>query len=155
LSGSTDAFARNAALFRAAKKPRTIQTASRNLPLIPPFLPQTETRRIDIEKAIEYKPQTDASVCAHLSEIKKVFPSAAGCEECLRTNDSWVHLRICLTCGHLGCCDDSKNKHATAHFHASEHPIIKSMERGEDWAWCYKDEVYDKKIRCRRHRRRA
>ena len=78
---------------------------------------------------------------AHLDQIKDVSPSAEGCEDCLKTGDSWVHLRLCLTCGHVGCCDDSKNKHATKHFHATNHPIIKSLEPGENWMWCYVDEV--------------
>ena len=80
--------------------------------------------------------------CSHLSEIKKVTPNTPdGCEECLQTGDSWVHLRLCETCGHVGCCDSSKNKHATKHFHATAHPLIKSFERGEDWGWCYVDEL--------------
>ncbi|HEX2786403.1 MAG TPA: UBP-type zinc finger domain-containing protein [Ignavibacteria bacterium] len=65
-----------------------------------------------------------------------------GCEECLKTGDSWVHLRLCLTCGHVGCCDNSKNKHATKHFHATQHPVMKSFEPGEDWMWCYVDNVF-------------
>lgn len=65
-----------------------------------------------------------------------------GCEECLQMGDSWVHLRVCLACGHVGCCDQSKNKHATKHFHATRHPLIHSGERGEDWGWCYIDEVF-------------
>jgi uncharacterized UBP type Zn finger protein len=64
-----------------------------------------------------------------------------GCEECLKTGDPWVHLRMCLACGKIGCCDDSPNRHATAHFHASGHPLIRSAEPGEDWSWCYLDEV--------------
>ena len=62
--------------------------------------------------------------CTHLDQIQDVTPSANGCEDCLRIGDTWVHLRLCLTCGHVGCCDDSKNKHATRHFHATNHPII-------------------------------
>ncbi len=138
LSGSTEAFAKNAALFRSSKSADNKASAE----IAPASNGSGNALLIDTEKAIEYKPQVDASVCGHLGQIKKVFPSAAGCEECLQTGDSWVHLRICLTCGHMGCCDDSKNKHATAHFHASTHPLIKSMERGEDWAWCYPDEAY-------------
>lgn len=67
-------------------------------------------------------------------------PSANGCEDCLKTGDSWVHLRVCLACGHVGCCDSSPNKHATAHWHATQHPLIRSFEPGEDWWWCYPDE---------------
>jgi uncharacterized UBP type Zn finger protein len=73
--------------------------------------------------------------------VHPVHPSARGCEECLRTGDDWVHLRICLTCGHVGCCDSSKNRHATAHFHATDHPVMKSLEPGDRWGWCYVDEV--------------
>ena len=80
--------------------------------------------------------------CEHLSEIKKVKPSADGCEDCLKTGDSWVHLRLCETCGHVGCCDNSKNRHATKHFHTTSHPIIKSFEPGEDWGYCYVDEIF-------------
>jgi uncharacterized UBP type Zn finger protein len=80
--------------------------------------------------------------CPHLATIHDVTPHADGCEDCLKTGDSWVHLRLCETCGHVGCCDNSKNKHATRHFHTTKHPIIKSFEPGEDWGWCYVEEVY-------------
>ncbi|MHB1005895.1 MAG: ubiquitin carboxyl-terminal hydrolase 14 [Chloroflexota bacterium] len=80
--------------------------------------------------------------CTHLGEIREVTASGRGCEECLRLGDRWVHLRICLICGHVGCCDESKNKHATKHFHATKHPIIQSFQPGEEWLWCYVDEVY-------------
>lgn len=79
--------------------------------------------------------------CTHLDTIQAVTPSAAGCEDCLKIGAWWVHLRICMTCGHMGCCDSSPNRHATKHFHATQHPIVKSMEPGEDWGWCYLDEV--------------
>ncbi|MCW5890707.1 MAG: MFS transporter [bacterium] len=80
-------------------------------------------------------------VCSHLDMIRPVHPHARGCEECLRLGDAWVHLRLCLTCGHVGCCDSSKNRHATKHFWASQHPIVRSLEPGEDWRWCYVDET--------------
>ena len=79
--------------------------------------------------------------CEHTDQIRDVEPSTQGCEECLKTGDAWVHLRKCLVCGHVGCCDQSPNRHATAHFHATEHPIMRSFEPGEDWRWCYVDEV--------------
>ncbi|HEX8684226.1 MAG TPA: UBP-type zinc finger domain-containing protein [Ardenticatenaceae bacterium] len=82
-----------------------------------------------------------ARQCTHLDEIQNVKPASLGCEECLKMGDYWVHLRLCLTCGHVGCCDSSKNKHATKHFHATEHPIIRSHERGENWRWCYMDQM--------------
>jgi uncharacterized UBP type Zn finger protein len=80
--------------------------------------------------------------CAHLDTMRVPRPQkVAGCEECLKIGDTWVHLRLCTECGKVGCCDSSKNKHATKHFHATKHPIIASLERGEDWKWCYIDEV--------------
>jgi uncharacterized UBP type Zn finger protein len=80
--------------------------------------------------------------CAHLNQIQAVTPGTDGCEECLKMGDRWVHLRLCMTCGHVGCCDDSKNKHATAHFHATKHPIIRSFEPGEEWGYCYPDALF-------------
>jgi hypothetical protein len=80
--------------------------------------------------------------CSHLDQIQEVTPGTPqGCEECLAIGDTWVHLRLCMICGHVGCCDDSKNKHATKHFHSAGDPIIRSFEPGEDWGWCYVDEV--------------
>lgn len=79
--------------------------------------------------------------CTHLGEIKKVKPSADGCEDCLKIGGEWVHLRLCLECGHVGCCDSSPNKHATKHFHTTKHPIMRSFEPGEDWRWCYVDQM--------------
>jgi uncharacterized UBP type Zn finger protein len=82
-------------------------------------------------------------VCSHLDEIAltKLPASVDGCEDCLKIGGKWLHLRICLSCGHVGCCDSSKNKHATKHFHATGHPIVKSLERGENWMYCYIDDV--------------
>jgi uncharacterized UBP type Zn finger protein len=79
--------------------------------------------------------------CTHLDQINDVKPGAEGCEECLQMGDTWVHLRECLVCGHVGCCDSSKNRHATKHFHTSEHPLVQSFQPYEDWIWCYVDEV--------------
>jgi uncharacterized UBP type Zn finger protein len=79
--------------------------------------------------------------CAHVPEAKD--PPARtpdGCEECLASRDRWVNLRLCRTCGHVGCCDSSRNKHATKHFHATKHPVMRSFEPGESWSWCYVDE---------------
>jgi uncharacterized UBP type Zn finger protein len=84
--------------------------------------------------------------CMHAQDIHTVIPSGNGCEECLKTGDTWVHLRLCETCGHVGCCDSSKNRHATRHYHQAGHPIIKSFEPGEDWAWCYVDQIYLAKL---------
>jgi uncharacterized UBP type Zn finger protein len=78
--------------------------------------------------------------CSHLEEMNVIPPRTNGCEECLEMGDSWVHLRLCETCGHVGCCDDSKNKHATAHFRSTKHPVIRSLEPGENWRFCYIDD---------------
>lgn len=84
-----------------------------------------------------------ATQCAHLDTVQDVVPGTPqGCEECLAIGSTWVHLRLCLSCGHVGCCDNSVNRHATKHFHQTEHPIIRSFEPGEDWGWCYIDEVF-------------
>lgn len=80
--------------------------------------------------------------CEHLSEIRKVVPSADGCEDCLKIGGWWVHLRLCEICGHVGCCDQSPNRHATKHFKAVGHPIIKSFEPGEEWGYCYPDDLF-------------
>ena len=84
-------------------------------------------------------------MCDHLTKFERkrtspVHASGHGCKECLEAGDVWVHLRLCMTCGHVGCCDDSPNQHATRHHHATKHPVIKSFEPGEDWAWCYADD---------------
>jgi uncharacterized UBP type Zn finger protein len=83
-----------------------------------------------------------ATTCTHLDQIREVTPSANGCEDCLKTGDTWVHLRLCLSCGHVGCCDSSKNRHATAHFRSTGDPLVQSFERGEDWGFCYVDDAF-------------
>ena len=95
---------------------------------------------IDTSETITFTPR-DASSCSHTEQVQPVQPSAQGCEECLESGDAWVHLRVCMTCGHVGCCDSSPNKHATKHFHATEHAIIRSIEPGETWGWCYVDKL--------------
>ena len=82
-----------------------------------------------------------AASCAHLDAARDVRPATPGCEECLKSGDQWVNLRLCLQCGHVGCCDSSKNQHATAHFESTGHPVMQSMEPGEKWKWCYVDRV--------------
>jgi hypothetical protein len=83
-----------------------------------------------------------ADPCSHLDTIADPAPSAQGCEDCLAMGARWVHLRRCLTCGHVGCCDSSPNRHATAHFNAVAHPLVQSFEPGEDWVWCYADAAW-------------
>ena len=80
--------------------------------------------------------------CTHLDQIRDVTPSGDGCVECLKLGQGWVHLRLCLSCGHVGCCDSSPGKHATAHFKRTGHPIVQSYQPGEDWVWCYADEMF-------------
>ena len=79
--------------------------------------------------------------CTHLGQLRAPVPASTGCEECLATGDVWVHLRLCLTCGHVGCCDSSKNRHATSHYRRTGHPIIQSIEPDDHWFWCYPDEL--------------
>lgn len=82
-----------------------------------------------------------ADTCTHLDQVESVEPSGTGCVECQAQGMRWVHLRLCMSCGHVGCCDNSIGKHATAHFHGQGHPIIRSYEPGEDWWWCYVDDL--------------
>ena len=95
---------------------------------------------INTEKPMELDVRA-GSGCGHLDTLQSVRPSAKGCEDCLRIGGRWVHLRLCMSCGHVGCCDNSPNRHATGHYRTTDHPIIRSLERGEDWGWCYADEV--------------
>ena len=82
------------------------------------------------------------TTCSHLSELSPVTPrTPQGCEECLARGGTWVHLRLCMTCGHVGCCDNSPGRHATAHYHRTHHPVIRSFQPGEDWGWCYVDRL--------------
>jgi K+:H+ antiporter len=129
LAGTADGFAQAAPLFReVALDPLALAEAT------------ADTRTmVDTERTFELHPSPRAH-CRHVGQIRRVTPSARGCEDCLRIGDTWVHLRICMTCGHVGCCDSSPNKHATAHFHSSSHPIMRSVEPGETWGWCFVDE---------------
>jgi uncharacterized UBP type Zn finger protein len=86
-------------------------------------------------------------VCNHLQFIKITRTDKHYCEECIAIGDTWVHLRMCLTCGHVGCCDSSKNKHARKHFLHSSHPLVRSAEPGERWIWCYVDDLMPGEIR--------
>ncbi len=83
------------------------------------------------------------TTCTHLDRIAvtELPDPVAGCEECLKTGDPWVHLRMCMSCGKIGCCDSSPNRHASGHARSDEHPIARSAQPGEDWRWCYVDEV--------------
>jgi uncharacterized UBP type Zn finger protein len=83
----------------------------------------------------------DMATCTHIAEITDVVPAANGCVDCLKTGDRWMHLRLCMSCGYVGCCDSSPNQHASKHAPATSHPIVQSFEPGEDWYWCYVDEI--------------
>jgi hypothetical protein len=120
--GTANRFAEAAPLFRSADVPHVAEL---------------ETRVIELTPA-----QRESRECPHARDVRaEVTSSATGCDECRLTGDDWVHLRICMTCGGVRCCDSSRNQHATKHFHASGHPIIRSYEPGEAWAWCYPDEA--------------
>lgn len=99
------------------------------------------TRIADSIKQAAAQNSVDIKGCEHILQIQDVIPSANGCEDCLKSGDEWVNLRLCCTCGYVGCCDSSKNKHATRHYHENKHPLIISFEDGENWLWCYQDEV--------------
>jgi monovalent cation:H+ antiporter-2, CPA2 family len=128
LTSTAEAFAHAAPLFRVG-----------SLDSIALAEAMADARTVvDTERAVELQMSPDAR-CSHVGQVRRVMPSARGCEDCLRTGDRWVHLRLCMSCGHVGCCDSSPNKHATAHHHTTGHPIIKSLEPGEGWEWCYVD----------------
>jgi len=82
-----------------------------------------------------------SQTCTHMDQIKVTEPTTHVCEECVKMGDTWLHLRMCLICGNVGCCDSSKNKHATKHFHSSNHPLIRSIQPGEAWVYCYVDNI--------------
>ena len=85
--------------------------------------------------------------CTHTNQIRIIKTDKHVCEDCIKMGDRWVHLRLCLECGHVGCCDSSKNKHATKHFRQTSHPLVRSVEPGEQWVWCYVDEIAPGEIR--------
>lgn len=131
LAGSADAFARAAPLFRVGTLSQAEAAA---------IDAAAERRRVDTARTIELHPAAGAP-CAHLDRITPVRPRTAGCAECLRDGTRWVHLRICMSCGHVGCCDSSPHKHATGHWHETQHPIMRSLEPGETWGWCFPEAV--------------
>ncbi|GLY65671.1 Na+/H+ antiporter [Amycolatopsis taiwanensis] len=108
-----------------------IEEAMFERPEEPDYMPEREL----------HTPAATAGSCAHLEHAGNPQPGTAGCEECLRDGTSWVHLRLCLECGHVGCCDSSPRRHATAHFHDTRHPVIRSFEPGENWRWCFVDSI--------------
>ncbi len=107
-----------------------------------PVIPRCPFVLAFLKRHPEYADIVDPSVgCLHRDRIREVTPSGTGCLECLRSGGTWVHLRLCMTCGQVGCCDSSPNRHASAHAREANHPIVRSFEPGEDWLWCYVDEL--------------
>ena len=133
VGGTPEAFIAAADLFR------TSDTSAARAPSLP-AMPTQSADWIDTSATVHLDPDPKAE-CSHTDHVHDVTPGTQGCAECLKDGDRWVHLRVCMECGHVGCCDSSPNKHATKHFHASGHPIIRSIEPGETWGWCYEDEV--------------
>ena len=133
IAGTPQAFVDAADLFR------TSDAAAPPAPP-PPAMPTQSAPWIDTAATVHLHPDPRAG-CTHLDHVRPVTPSAQGCEECLKTGDRWVHLRVCMECGHVGCCDSSPNRHATAHYHATGHPVARSIEPHERWGWCYVDET--------------
>ena len=131
LAGAADAFAEAAPLFRVGSlseaEAAVLDSAA-------------ERRRIDTTQTVTLRPRPDAA-CAHLDRINAVRPRTPGCEECLRDGTRWVHLRVCMSCGHVGCCDSSPHRHATGHWHETQHPIMRSLEPGETWGWCFPEQL--------------
>ena len=106
-----------------------------------PGLMIAKLEQADASQAVSFDPDPDEA-CDHVAHwVRPVSPSAPGCEECLRIDARWVHLRICMSCGHVGCCDDSPHRHARAHHAATTHPLVRSLEPGETWGWCFVDEA--------------
>ena len=135
VAGEPESFAAAATLFRRNEGADTMAE------LAPPPPPRAQRADyVDTEASVTLAPKPNAT-CTHLRSIPlENVPRTAGCEECLRDGTRWVHLRMCMTCGHVGCCDSSEHKHATKHHHATGHPIVRSVEPGEQWGWCYVDE---------------
>jgi CPA2 family monovalent cation:H+ antiporter-2 len=130
VAAPVSALTRSAPLFRPG-------------PLEPALLAEAlrpEQITVDTERVVELR-LDGAARCAHVTQIRPVLPSARGCEECLAIGARWVHLRICMSCGHVGCCDSSEHKHASAHYRSTEHPIMRSLQPGEEWGWCFVDEL--------------
>ena len=133
LVGTIEAFQSAADLFRAAS------AAGDGSAALPPPRPRVAAYP-DPEAAVTLEPRENTG-CTHTDQIRAVHPSANGCEECLRIGSRWVHLRTCMSCGHVGCCDSSLHQHASKHHAQTGHPIVRSAEPGETWGWCYEDEV--------------
>lgn len=109
--------------------------------------PQELLRNSREPLAVSAERKEMADECTHLEEIKVTGTNKRVCEECIKSGDTWVHLRMCLQCGSVGCCDSSKNQHATKHFHHTKHPLMRSIEPGEAWVWCYVDEISPGELR--------
>ena len=131
--GTPQSFIDAADLFR------TSDAGTPSLPALP-AMPTQRADWIDTSQTVHLTPDPKAD-CSHGDHVHDVRPGTQGCAECLEKGDRWVHLRVCMECGHVGCCDSSPGKHATAHYHATGHPVVRSIEPGESWGWCFEDEV--------------
>ncbi len=159
LEGAASAFAQTSSWFRSGSNGTAVVEApavaaiatgvARPAPVAEPAVHRDDAKvmsssqrsGVDMETTIRFVPKVGPEACAHLDMIRPVRPAARGCEECLLLGDTWVHLRVCLTCGHVGCCDSSPNRHARAHWRKSSHPLMRSLEPGETWGWCFVDET--------------
>ena len=140
LRGPPTAFDAAAELFRGPSD--EVLESARTGGLSPPPVDTQAEIRFEPEPRPGAGPDGTAGGCTHARGLEPVLPSAPGCEDCLALGHrDWLHLRVCLTCGHVGCCDDSSGKHASAHFEATGHPVMRSLEPGEGWAWCFVDRV--------------
>jgi CPA2 family monovalent cation:H+ antiporter-2 len=131
IAGTAGVFARSAPLFRVgALDAVELATAMKRDDVV-----------VDTETPVALDVAPGTAGCTHIDHLHPVVPTARGCEECLAIGARWVHLRLCMTCGHVGCCDSSEHKHATKHWHATKHPVMRSLQPGESWGWCFADEV--------------
>jgi CPA2 family monovalent cation:H+ antiporter-2 len=131
-AATPEAFLGAADLFRASGRGARGAAAAAPPPMTAPW--------IDTSTPIGFVPDP-GTTCTHLDHVHAVAPSTQGCAECLAEGGRWVHLRVCLECGHVGCCDSSPGRHAGAHYRATGHPIMRSLQPGESWGWCHVDEV--------------
>lgn len=98
--------------------------------------------RKQLQRLFNRNPGREQPRCPHDGRVQAITPQAQGCQECLDSGEAWVNLRLCLTCGHVGCCDSSPNKHATKHYHKTGHAVIQTLEPGQNWCWCYEHQVW-------------
>lgn len=141
LSSRKEFCNRDASARKSRNAPENAEFSPRRHTLFMTETQDSSDRRSATERSEKIMICSMNGECTHTDQIREVTPSSDGCEDCRKSGDTWHHLRLCMTCGQVGCCDSSKNKHATKHFHQTQHPIIKSFQPDEDWGWCYVDEL--------------